>query len=136
MARVVMKGNSGNAGLFSTADDMALYASMLLNGGQWNNHRILSPLGVKAFTQIPQGYESFGRALGWDLNSDYASNQGDLLSPDTYGHTGYTGTSMIIDPQQKLAIIFLTNRVHPDDKGSVVRLRSLVANSIAASLTR
>jgi len=134
MARVVMKGNSGNAGLFSTVDDMAIYASMLLNKGQWNNQRILSPLGVKAFTQIPQGFESFGRALGWDLNSDYASNQGDLLSPDTYGHTGYTGTSMVIDPQQKMAIIFLTNRVHPDDKGSVVRLRSLVANTIAAAL--
>jgi len=134
MARVVMKGNSANAGMFSTADDMAVYAAMLLNNGTWNNTKILSPLGVKAFSTIPQGFEKFGRALGWDLNSAYASNQGDLLSKDTFGHTGYTGTSMVIDPQNNLAIIFLTNRVHPNDKGSVVRLRSIVANIIAASL--
>jgi len=133
-ARIVMKGNSGNAGLFSTADDMALYAAMLLNKGSWHGNKILSPLGVYAFISIPQGYDQFGRSLGWDLNSAYASNQGDLLGPETFGHTGYTGTSMVIDPQQSLAIIFLTNRVHPDDKGSVVRLRSIVANMVAASL--
>lgn len=133
-ARIVMKGNSGNAGLFSTADDMAIYAAMLLNKGSWNGSRILSPLGVKAFTSIPEGFDEFGRALGWDLNSSYASNQGDLLSPQTFGHTGYTGTSMVIDPEYNLAIILLTNRVHPDDTGSVVRLRSLVANRVASAL--
>jgi len=134
MARIVMKGNSGNAGLFSSADDMAIYAAMLLNNGSWNGSQILSPLGVKAFTSVPQGFDEFGRALGWDLNSAYASNQGDLLSPQTFGHTGYTGTSMVIDPEYNMAIIFLTNRVHPDDTGSVVRLRSLVANRVASAL--
>ncbi len=134
MARLVMKGLSANAGLFSTADDMAIYAAMLLNGGSWNGVKILSPLGVKAFSSIPQGYKKFGRSLGWDLNSAYASNQGDLLSEDTFGHTGYTGTSMVIDPQNNLAIILLTNRVHPNDKGAVIRLRSIVANIVAAAL--
>ncbi|KAA3609765.1 MAG: hypothetical protein D8M58_09035 [Calditrichaeota bacterium] len=134
MARVVMKGISANAGMFSTADDMAIYASMLLNDGTWNGKQILSPLVVKAFSSMPQGLEKFGRSLGWDLNSAYASNQGDLLSEATFGHTGYTGTSMVIDPQNNLAIILLTNRVHPNDKGAVVRLRSIVSNIIAASL--
>lgn len=136
MARIVMNGISANAGMFSTADDMALYAAMLLNSGSWNNKRILSPAGVNAFINIPHDYEKFGRSLGWDLNSAYASNQGDLLSAATFGHTGYTGTSMVIDPHNNLAIILLTNRVHPDDNGSVVRLRSLVANIIASSLVK
>ncbi len=134
MARVVMKGISANAGMFSTADDMALYAAMLLNNGTWNGEKILSPLGVKAFSTIPQGYEKFGSSLGWHLNTVWSSNQGDLLSKETFSHSGYTGTSMIIDPQNNLAVILLTNRVHPNDKGSVVRLRSIVANLVAASL--
>jgi CubicO group peptidase (beta-lactamase class C family) len=134
MARIVMLGNSGNAGLFSTADDLAIYAAMLLNHGTWNNQRILSPLGVKAFSSIPEGYEQFGRGLGWDLNSAYASNQGDLLSAATFGHTGYTGTSIVIDPENNLAVILLTNRVHPDDKGSVVRLRSIISNIVASAI--
>lgn len=134
MARIVMLGNSANAGLFSTADDLAIYAAMMLNNGTWNNQRILSPLVVKAFISMPAGYEEFGRGLGWDLNSAYASNQGDLLSAATYGHTGYTGTSIVIDPEHDLAIILLTNRVHPDDKGSVVRLRSIISNLVAASI--
>jgi len=134
MARIVMNGISANAGMFSTADDMAIYAAMLLNGGSWNGAEILSLLGVKAFASIPLGYEKFGRSLGWDLNSAYSSNQGDLLSESTFGHTGYTGTSIVIDPQNNLAIILLTNRAHPNDKGAVVRLRSIVANLVAASI--
>ena len=134
LARIMMDCNSGNAGLFSTADDMAVYASMLLNGGEFNDTRILSKAAVRALISLPQGYEEFGRSLGWDLNSDYSSNQGDLFSKDTFGHTGYTGTSMIIDPQTETVVILLTNRAHPHDKGSVVRLRSLVANVIAGAV--
>lgn len=133
-ARELMGGNSGNAGLFSNADDMAVFASMLLNGGIWQDTRILSPASVAAMTRSPQGLEAHGRALGWDLNSSFATNQGDLFGFRTYGHTGYTGTSFIIDPDTETAVILLTNRVHPDDSGNVVRLRSFVANIVAASI--
>ena len=136
LARVMMGGVSGNAGLFSTADDLALFSAMILNMGSLNGTRILSPASVRTMTSIPAGYEKFGRGLGWDLNSAYSSNQGDLFGTQTYGHTGYTGTSLVIDPETRTSIIFLTNRVHPHDKGSVVRLRSLVANIAAASIIK
>jgi len=133
LARESMNCVSGNAGLFSTADDLILFARMMLHKGVLDEKRILSPAAVQALTHIPQGYEQFGRALGWDVSSAYASNQGDLLSAEAYGHTGYTGTSLVIDPQRDLAIVLLTNRAHPNDKGSVVRLRSLVSNVVAAA---
>jgi CubicO group peptidase (beta-lactamase class C family)/lysophospholipase L1-like esterase len=133
LARVMNGGISGNAGVFSDADDLAILAAALLNGGAYNDKRILSPQGVKAMTTVPESRKPFGRSPGWDLYSDYASNKGDLLSLNTYGHTGYTGTSMVIDPDNDIAIILLTNRVHPDDAGSGVRLRAIVANAVAAS---
>ena len=71
-----------------------------------------------------------------DIFSAYSSNSGDLLGPTTYGHTGYTGTSVVIDPDNKLAVILLTNRAHPNDRGDVIRLRSIVANTVAASIVK
>ncbi|GHV21638.1 hypothetical protein FACS1894174_05330 [Bacteroidia bacterium] len=136
LARIMNGGISGNAGVFSDANDLAILATALLNGGEYNKRRILSPQGVKAMRTVPREVRSFGRTPGWDNFSDYASNQGDLLSLNTYGHTGYTGTSLVIDPDNDLAIILLTNRVHPSDKGEVVRLRSVVANVVAASLNK
>jgi len=134
-ARDLMGGVSGNAGLFSTAEDLAIFSAMMLHKGEWNGTRILSPASVDRMTQVPEKLESFGRGLGWDLNSAFASNQGDLFGPNTYGHTGYTGTSLIIDPDTQVAVILLTNRVHPEGGGgSVVRLRSQVANIVAASI--
>ena len=134
LARDVMGGLSGNAGLFSTAGDLAVFAAMLLNDGAINGKRILSPATVRTMTTVPAGFESFGRALGWDLESSFASNQGDLFGPNTYGHTGYTGTSMVLDPDTRTAVILLTNRVYPDDTTSVVDLRAKVANVVAASI--
>lgn len=134
LARVMNGGISGNAGVFSDAQDMAILSAALLNGGEYNGKRILSPLGVKAMTTVPRNVAEFGRTPGWDIYSPYASNNGDLLGPNTYGHTGYTGTSIVIDPDNDLAVILLTNRAHPDDAGSAGRLRSLVANAVAASL--
>jgi len=134
LARVMMDCVSGNAGLFSTADDLALFAAMMLNSGAFNGKRVLSPAAVMAMTSIPLGYEEFGRALGWDLHSAYSSNIGDLFGKNAYGHTGYTGTSIVIDPDTKTVVVLLTNRVHPDDKGSVVRLRSLISNVVAGSI--
>lgn len=134
IARELNKGISGNAGLFSDVMDLAKFIEALLNGGEWNGKRILSPLGIQKMISIPQHVSQFGRTLGWDIFSPYASNNGDLLSSSTFGHTGYTGTSITIDPENKIGIILLTNRVHPEDKGSVNRLRGLIANCIAASV--
>ena len=128
-------GVSGNAGLFSSAEDVATLCAMLQNGGAWGGKRILSPLTVKAMRSVPQNFNSFGRSLGWDVSSAYASNQGDLLSPEAYGHTGYTGTSIVIDPVNDLSIILLCNSVHPVDASNVIRLRAQVANAVAASIT-
>jgi serine-type D-Ala-D-Ala carboxypeptidase len=134
LARVMMGCISGNAGLFSTADDLAVFATMMLNEGTFNGVRILSPVSVRAMTTIPPGFEKFGRGFGWDISSSYASNKGDLFGSKAYGHTGYTGTSVVIDPETGIAVVLLTNRVHPDDRASVVRLRSLIANVVAASV--
>ena len=98
LARVMNGGISGNAGVFSCADDIAILCAALQNGGEWNGRRILSPLGVKAMRTVPRTTASLGRTLGWDNFTAYASNNGDLFGPNTYGHTGYTGTSIIIDP--------------------------------------
>lgn len=134
LARVMMGGISGNAGIFTTADDVAVLCAMLQNGGSWKGRRILSPLTVKAIRSVPREETAIGRTLGWDCYTAYASNNGDLLSPHTYGHTGYTGTSIVIDPDNDISIILLTNAVHPRDKGNTVRLRSCVANAVAAAI--
>ncbi|MGA2361139.1 MAG: serine hydrolase domain-containing protein [Candidatus Aminicenantales bacterium] len=129
-------GVSGNAGLFSTADDLAVFAQMMLNGGEWNGVRILSPLTVERMTEVFPKVADTGRGLGWDFTSDYGTVRGDLFSYRSYGHSGYTGTSIWIDPETKTAVIFLTNRVHPDDKGEIIAMRSKVANVVAASILR
>ncbi|NTV81017.1 MAG: beta-lactamase family protein [Candidatus Aminicenantes bacterium] len=127
-------GVSGNAGLFSTADDLALFAQMLLNGGEANGVRVLSPLTVRRMTEIYPKVGESGRGLGWDLDTDYSTVRGDLFGPASYGHSGYTGTSIWIDPETRTAVVLLTNRVHPDDKGDIIALRSKVANVVAAAV--
>jgi CubicO group peptidase (beta-lactamase class C family) len=127
-------GVAGHAGLFSTADDLAIYARMLLQGGVHNRKRILSPLTVRLMTtphEIPGGL----RALGWDVQSSYSSNRGELFRRgEGFGHTGFTGTSLWIDPGSDTAVIFLSNRVHPNGKGNVTKLRGQVATLAAAAL--
>ncbi len=127
-------GVSGNAGLFSTADDLAVFAQMLLNRGEYRGVRILSPLGVERMTEILPKVKSAGRGLGWDLTSAYGTVRGDIFGYDSFGHSGYTGTSIWIDPETETTIVFLTNRVHPDDAGDVISLRSKVANIVASSI--
>ena len=136
LARDLNGGVSGNAGLFSDANDIAVLVAALQNGGEWKGKRILSPSSVKAMRTLPDSLRKFGRTPGWDMSSVYATCKGDSLSPDTYCHTGYTGTSIVIDPDNDLSIILLTNRVHPVDKGSVVKLRAAVANAVAASMKK
>lgn len=134
LARVMNGGNSGNAGLFTCAEDLGIYVAMLLNHGEWNGVRILSPNAVKKMTTMPYGFEKFGRSLGWDLHSAYASCNGDLFSDNTFGHTGYTGTTVVVDPDADLGLIMLINAVHPEDGHGVVRLRSVISNIVASSI--
>lgn len=129
-------GVSGNAGLFSTADDLAVFAQMILGGGQYHRARVLSPLTVERMTGIYPKVPWAGRGFGWDLDSAYATVRGDLFGPGSYGHSGYTGTSIWIDPVTSTTVILLTNRVHPRDRGDIISLRSRVANVVAASIFR
>ena len=130
-----MGGVAGHAGLFSTADDLAIFAKMLLNGGTRAGVRVLSPLSVEKMTtpQTPPD-AMIVRGLGWDIDSPYASNRGELYPLGSYGHTGWTGTSIWIDPVSRTYVILLTNRLHPDGKGDVVGLRTRVASAVAAAL--
>jgi uncharacterized protein YbbC (DUF1343 family)/CubicO group peptidase (beta-lactamase class C family) len=126
-----MGGVAGHAGLFSTADDLAKFAQALLNGGGG----VLSPLSVEKMTQPEQPPSApVLRGFGWDIDSPFSSNRGDLLPVGSYGHTGFTGTSMWIDPTTQTYIILLTNAVHPRGKGNAIALRSEVATAVAAAL--
>ena len=136
LAGIMNGGISGNAGVFTTADDVAILCAALQNGGEWNGHRILGPATVKAMRTVPRARAEFGRALGWDVFSPYANNVGDLLSPEAYGHTGFTGTSIVIDPVNDISIILLTNSVHPNNEGSCIALRSYVANAVAGAIIK
>lgn len=129
-----MDGVAGHAGLFSTADDLSRFARMLLEGGTLDGARVLSPLGVARMTapSTPPG-DAHVRGLGWDINSSFSSNRGDLMPVGSFGHTGFTGTSIWIDPASKLYVIFLSNRVHPDGSGDVTPLRARVASIAAAA---
>jgi uncharacterized protein YbbC (DUF1343 family)/CubicO group peptidase (beta-lactamase class C family) len=128
-----MGGVAGHAGLFSTAADLALFCRMLLGGGAYRGTRLLSPLAVtKMTTPATQAEERNVRTLGWDFDSSFSSNRGELLPIGSFGHTGFTGTSLWIDPATGMYVIFLSNRVHPDGKGDVTPLRARVS-TIAAS---
>jgi len=134
LARIMNGGISGNAGLFSSAEDLAILCAMLQNEGTWNGHRILSKQTARLLRTVPPFAEAYGRTYGWDCYSAYASCNGDLFSRQTYCHTGFTGTGIVIDPEQDCSVILLTNSVHPDEGGSTVRLRSVVSNAVAASI--
>src|SRR5881394_3784780 len=130
-----MNGVAGHAGLFSTADDLAIFCQMLLSGGVYNGTRILSPMTIGAMTQ-PHAVSETGaaRGLGWDIASSFSANKGDLFPLGSFGHTGFTGTSIWIDPASDSFLIFLSNRVHPDGKGDVGALRGRVASIVASSM--
>ncbi|HSK62623.1 MAG TPA: exo-beta-N-acetylmuramidase NamZ domain-containing protein [Pyrinomonadaceae bacterium] len=131
-----MNGVAGHAGLFSTAQDLAMYCQMILNGGQLGGVRVLSPLTVAEMTR-PRLISNTGntRGLGWDINSSFSTNRGELFPLGSFGHTGFTGTSIWIDPSSQMFVVFLSNRVHPDGKGDVGPLRGRVASIVAGALT-
>ena len=131
-----MEGVAGHAGLFSTAADLAIFCRMLLDGGVYRGVRILSPLTVaKMTTPSTSPGERSIRGLGWDIDSAYSSNRGELLPIGSFGHTGFTGTSLWIDPATRMFVVFLSNRVHPDGKGDVTPLRARVATVAASAIT-
>lgn len=135
-ARLANAGNSGNAGVFSDVEDLALVSAALLNGGAYNGKRILSPLTVEQMFRVPEtnAYE-VARALGWDTYYTGPYTSGCIFNPRTVrGHTGYTGTSLIMDLETNTAVIVLAHRVHPKDEGATSRLRSTVASIVASSI--
>ena len=133
-ARRINMGNSGNAGVFSNAEDLAVFCNSLMGYGP----RVLSPASVRRMATIPpENDPSVGRALGWDKKSYATGLRGDLFDPETtIMHTGYTGTSVVIDLSSKTAVIVLAHRVHPVDDGSVARMRACIANIAAAQLLK
>jgi uncharacterized protein YbbC (DUF1343 family)/CubicO group peptidase (beta-lactamase class C family) len=130
-----MGGVAGHAGLFSTADDLSLFAQMLLNEGKYHDTHILQPSSVELMTtpQSPPGKATV-RGLGWDLEAPFAANSECLLPIGSYGHLGFTGTALWIDPVTQTYIILLTNRVHPDGRGEVQELRSRVKTVVAEAM--
>jgi len=130
-----MGGVAGHAGLFSTIDDTAIWAQMILQGGEFDGVRILSPLSVLKMTtpQSPPGQFDW-RGFGFDIETRFSTNRGDLYPVGSFGHTGFTGTSFWLDPFTDSIVLLFTNRLHPDGKGSVVSLRKKVASVVAGAL--
>ena len=130
-----MNGVAGHAGLFSTADDLARFCQMLLNGGSLDGKRILAAATVARMTApIVVSETGATRGLGWDINTGFSSNRGELFPLGSFGHTGFTGTSIWIDRVSQTFVIFLSNRVHPDGKGDVTPIRARVATVAASAI--
>lgn len=142
-----MGGATGAAGMFSTAGDLARFAQMMLNLGLAcpqgraapckRGYRLFSPPTVEKMTtpQTPYNLPDV-RGLGWDLDTPFSTNRGELLPVGSYGHTGYTGTSVWIDPFTQTYIVLLANSVHPFGRPPIISLRSKIATAVAALITR
>lgn len=129
----MLGGVAGHAGLFSTANDLSKFMSMIMNKGSFKNIQIIKPETIEFFTKKFSNESS--RALGWDTKSEKNSSAGDLFSPNSFGHTGYTGTSIWADPERNLVVVFLTNRVYPTRENTKIisfrpRLHDAVIKSI------
>jgi len=125
-----MGGVAGHAGVFSTADDLSKFAQFVLNGGP-----VLSPWMIEKMTTPQQPpTATVLRGFGWDIDSPFSSNRGELLPVGSFGHTGFTGTSLWIDPTTRTFIVLLTNAVHPRGKGNAVALRTKIATAVTAAL--
>jgi CubicO group peptidase (beta-lactamase class C family) len=130
-----MGGVAGHAGLFSTAQDLAVYAQMLLDRGSYPGGRLLSSATIQAMTS-PQSPDraSQVRGYGWDIDSSYSSPRGDIFAKG-YGHTGFSGTSIWIHPPTESFVIILSNRVHPDGGKDINHLRGAIANIVAGAIS-
>lgn len=130
----LLGGVAGHAGLFSTADDLAIFCQMILNGGHFGGARVLGPLAVARMTSPQPALDDNMRGLGWDIATSFSVPRGDLYPAGSFGHTGFTGTSFWIDPATDSFVIILSNRVHPDGRGNAAPLRSRIANIAAAAI--
>ena len=131
----LLGGVAGHAGLFSTASDLAIFMQMLMNGGTYGGTRYLSDTSIALFTRR-QGTTST-RALGWDTKSATGSSAGNRFSASSFGHTGFTGTSIWVDPDRKLCVIFLTNRVYPTRTNSkLFRIRPMLHDAVVRALVQ
>jgi uncharacterized protein YbbC (DUF1343 family)/CubicO group peptidase (beta-lactamase class C family) len=130
-----MDGVAGHAGLFTTADDLARYCQMILNGGILDGKRILSSATIAMMTK-PYVVSENGnaRGLGFDMNTSFSQNRGELFPLGSFGHTGFTGTGIWIDPTSETFVVFMSNRVHPDGKGDVGPLRARISTIAASAL--
>lgn len=128
----LLGGIAGHAGLFSTADDIAIFCQMILRGGTYNGKRVLSEESVMEMAKpySPMDKSAY-RGLGWDMLSQYSSPRGNYFPPGSFGHTGFSGTSIWIDPFSDTFIVILTNRVHPKATASINPLRRRIANIVA-----
>lgn len=132
-ASAMLNGVAGHAGLFSTASDIAKLMAVLINNGMYNGKPFINPATVKLFTT--RYSEQSSRALGWDTKSETGSSAGDFFSPNSFGHTGYTGTSVWVDPERKLFVVFLTNRVYPTRENiKILKVRPELHNAVIKSI--
>jgi CubicO group peptidase (beta-lactamase class C family) len=134
-----LEGIAGHAGLFSNAIDLSRFAAMLLNGGAWENLQLIRAETIAEFTRRQDLPPGSSRALGWDTPDEprtVSSSAGMRFSQRAFGHTGFTGTSMWMDPERDLFVILLTNRVNePDGNLAIRRVRSRVADLVVEALT-
>ncbi|MFH1964414.1 MAG: serine hydrolase domain-containing protein [Acidobacteriota bacterium] len=130
-----MGGVAGHAGLFSTAEDTLAWAQMILQGGIYGGTRILSPMSVLKMTtpQTPYGKGDW-RGLGFDIETMFSTNRGDLFPVGSFGHTGFTGTSVWIDPFSETVLVLFSSRLYATSEGTAVFLRRKVASIVAASI--
>jgi uncharacterized protein YbbC (DUF1343 family)/CubicO group peptidase (beta-lactamase class C family) len=130
-----MGGVAGHAGLFTTAADLTKFAEMMLGLGARDGVRIFSPLTVRLFTS-PQtaADQTILRGYGWDIDSPFSGNRGEIFPIGSYGHTGFTGTSLWMDPATNSFVILLANSVHPNRRSPITSLRGRVASMAAAGL--
>ncbi|MFA3782210.1 glycoside hydrolase family 3 N-terminal domain-containing protein [Melioribacteraceae bacterium 4301-Me] len=130
----MLGGVAGHAGLFSTSGDLAKLLQMILQKGYYQGKKFIEPQTVELFTKRQS--EESSRALGWDTKSEKGSSAGNLFSPNSYGHTGYTGTSVWTDPERKLIVVFLTNRVYPTRNNlKILNVRPALHDAVIKSIT-
>ncbi|RYD62282.1 MAG: class A beta-lactamase-related serine hydrolase, partial [Verrucomicrobiaceae bacterium] len=129
-----MGGVAGHAGIFTTASDLGRFSRMMLNGGELDGVRIFKEETVKAMTSVQSPPGLPRRGFGWDIDSPYAGPRGDVFPIGSYGHTGWTGTRLWLDPFSKTATIFLSNRNHPDEEGNVIPLQRQLGTLAAQAI--
>jgi CubicO group peptidase (beta-lactamase class C family) len=129
----LLGGVAGNAGLFSTASDLAVFMQMIMNKGVYGGMRYLSDSTVVRFTRRENRHST--RALGWDFKSERGSSAGDLFSMSSFGHTGFTGTSVWADPERNMFVVFLTNRVYPTRANTkIFKVRPMLHDAVVQAL--